>query len=108
MFEPRCVAVVLNRSMATFAVHYDYDDRSQLRDELRGVHRAYLADLADAGVAVAYARYQDDGPAGALLIFRADDAVAVEGLLSNDPFMVAGLVVDHQIRSWEPVGPWAD
>lgn len=108
MFEPRCVGVVLNRAMATFAVHYAYDDRSDLRDELRDVHRAYLAELADAGVALAYARYQDDGPAGALLIFQAATATTVEDYLSRDPFMAAGLVAGHHVRAWEPLGPWGN
>ena len=92
--------------MATFAIHYTYDDRSAERDELRPPHRAYLGELADAGTALAYARYDDDGAPGALLVFDAQDSPAVERLLAADPFMEAGLVVHHEVRAWPAIGPW--
>jgi len=93
--------------MPTFAVHYAYDDRSAERDALRPEHRAYLDQLAARGVALAFARYDDDGAPGALLVFQAPDAVAVEHLLAEDPFVIAGLVVSHDVRHWPAIGPWA-
>ena len=42
------------------------------------------------------------GGPGALLIFRADSAEQVVGWLDDDPFKVLGLIVEREIRAWNP------
>lgn len=51
----------------------------------------------------AYGRYGDDGAPGALLIVEADNAEAVEALVFGDPYVRAGLVPSHIVRSWPAV-----
>ena len=54
------------------------------------------------------ARYPQ-GPAGALLVFRADSAEQVAELLRTDPFRQQDLVTDCQIRQWGlAMGPWTE
>jgi uncharacterized protein YciI len=88
-----------------FAVHYTYDDRAAERDAVRPQHRAFLENLADAGVALAYARYEDAGLPGALLIFTGESADAIESLLDDDPYALAGLIVAREVRIWNANGP---
>jgi len=88
-----------------FAVHYTYDDRAAERDAVRAQHRAFLENLADAGVALAYARYEDVGSPGALLLFAGDSADAIESLLDQDPYALAGLIADREVRVWNASGP---
>ncbi|MBO1750320.1 hypothetical protein J4G33_00720 [Actinotalea sp. BY-33] len=115
--------------MTTYCVHYVYDDRAGLRDELRPRHRQYLRTLLDAGDLLASGPWvgaaepttrRDDGPEtappaaapgaeapGALLVLRAADTAAVAALLDADPFWVEGLVAARTVRAWDPVlGPW--
>jgi uncharacterized protein YciI len=48
------------------------------------------------------------GPAGALLLVRAESPDAVEAVLDEDPFATSGLIADRTMRPWTPVfGPWA-
>ena len=91
--------------MTMFAVHSSYDERSAERDALRPEHRAFLGRLADAGVALAYARYEDAGAPGALLIFRGDSVEAMLALLDEDPYQLAGIVVGRDVRVWNAIGP---
>jgi uncharacterized protein YciI len=92
--------------MSLFAVHYVYDDRAAEREEMRPVHRAWIMALVEEGVAKAFSRYEDDGDPGALLIFEADSAEAIEAMLAEDPYQRAGLVVSHSVRTWPAGGPW--
>lgn len=93
--------------MTTFAVQYTYDQRADLRDEIRPAHRDYLAGLAEQGRLLGSGPYAD-GPDGALLVFAADDRTALDGLVAEDPFSQAGIIADLQVREWTLVlGPWA-
>lgn len=92
--------------MSLFAIHYVYDDRAAERDAMRPEHRAWMLGLAERGIARAFGRYEDDGDPGALLVFEADSAAAVEELLAADPYQAAGLVVGHSVRAWPAGGPW--
>ena len=83
--------------MPVFAVHYRYADRPDAVSAHRPDHRAFLRELFDRGVDLAAGAYPQ-GPAGALLIFRADSADQVSGLLETDPFQLEGLVTGCQIR----------
>ena len=100
--------------MPTFAVHYVYDDRTDLRDEVRPDHRRYLAALVDSGELLASGPFtgptvgRGDEPDGALLLVRADSPEGVAALLDDDPFMTRGLISARTVRPWNAVmGPWA-
>lgn len=93
---------------STFAVLYTYTDDVALRDSLRPAHRDYLRERADEGALLVAGAWAPDEPAGALLVFRAEDKAAVQAILDADPFTTAGVVADTQIRSWTPpLGPAA-
>lgn len=93
-------------AMSLYAVHYVYDHRAAERDAARPEHRAWLLGLAERGVAKVFGRYEDGGEPGALLVFEAPSAEAVEELLAQDPYQAAGLVVGFTVRAWPAVGPW--
>lgn len=86
--------------MPTFAVTYVYAaDSAAARDELRPAHREYLVGQPELRAGSAW---QDDGPAGALLIYAADDADRVRAITEGDPFFTAGLISDWTLRGWTP------
>jgi uncharacterized protein YciI len=92
--------------MTIFAVTYRYSDDVATRDALRNEHREYLRDLADQGLLLVSGPFGPDDPAGALLLFRADDRPHVDALVGNDPFTASGVIVDATTAEWEPViGP---
>ena len=108
LFDPtaRSACLVFNASMDLFAVHYSYDDRTEDRDAIRTPHIEYLDALVDRGTLFAYGRYADELDPGALFIYRADSADAVEALVAGDPYVVAGLVPGHSVRAWPARGTW--
>ena len=93
--------------MTVFAVEYRYDSStSARRDEVRADHRGWLAGVADQGQLLASGPYEDGS--GALLLFKAVDADALEVLLEQDPFSVEGLLSGRTALAWNPVsGPLA-
>jgi uncharacterized protein YciI len=92
--------------MPTFTIEYAYDDRTDERMARRLDHLAYLKGLVEAGTMLAYGRYNDDGAPGALLIVEAETPKDVEALVADDPYVRAGLVPSHNVRSWPAVwGP---
>ena len=101
--------------MPTFAVHYVYDDRTDVRDATRAEHRRYLSGLLDQGFLLASGPFvgpvagsAGTQPDGALLLVRANSALEVQALLDEDPFARVGVISDRSIRGWEPVfGPWS-
>lgn len=92
--------------MNTYAVIYQYDDRSAEREATRPEHRAYLSGLAEGGVVVAFSRYADEATPGALIVVRAATREAVEQVIADDPYVLAGLVPAHDVREWPAQGPW--
>lgn len=100
--------------MTIFAVHYVYDSRTEVRDEVRPKHRRFLADLLDAGILLASGPFTGPtvgGPEeadGALLMVRGESAEEVGTTLDADPFARAGVVASRTLRPWSPVmGPWS-
>lgn len=94
--------------MATFAVRYTYDQRTDLQDEVRPEHRAYLRGLAERGLLHGSGPFSDGAP-GALLVFEAADRGALDALLAGDPFARAGVIAEADVRAWTLViGPWAE
>lgn len=93
-----------NAVMTTYMVEYTYTDAADLRTEHRPAHRAYLESLVPTGQMLAYGRFGDDGPAGALLLIEAANAGEVEALLADDPYAKQGLIGSHRVREW--IGTW--
>lgn len=88
--------------MSYFAVHYSYASAPDRLDALRPEHRAFLGSLTD-GPLVASGPYVDAAAPAALLILRAESASAVEGILDEDPFWIAGLIDERLISEWNPL-----
>ncbi|MGM9473646.1 YciI family protein [Pseudarthrobacter sp. YS3] len=88
--------------MTVFAVEYVYAaDSSATRDEHRPAHRGWLAGLAEDGRLLTSGPYGDG--AGALLIFKVQDEAALNDLLKQDPFAVAGTIAGIRSTEWTPV-----
>lgn len=88
--------------MTVFAVEYVYAaDSSAVRDEHRPAHRAWLAGLVEEGQLLTSGPYGDG--AGALLIFKVQDEAALNELLKQDPFAVAGTIAGIRSTEWTPV-----
>jgi uncharacterized protein YciI len=85
------------------AVTYRYTDDVALRDEVRPEHRDFLRGLADAGHLLLSGPFGATAPAGALLLFRADDEAQVQGWVDADPFSVRGVVASATLAEWDPV-----
>lgn len=94
-------------AMPTYAVRYTYDSRTELQDEIRPEHRAYLRGVAEQGALHGSGPFADGAP-GALLIFDAPDRAALDALLAGDPFATAGVIAEVDVRAWNLViGPWS-
>lgn len=88
--------------MSVFAVEYVYGpESSELRDEHRPAHREWLNGLVEQGAVLASGPFADN--AGALLIFTAENEDGLHGLLSQDPFAVAGAISAVKTSEWKPV-----
>ncbi|MFF0496312.1 YciI family protein [Nocardia aobensis] len=88
--------------MPIFAVHYTYSDATVAgRDEHRPRHREWLSNLVDQGVVLTTGPYADGS--GALLLFRAEDAAALDELLASDPFAQEELIDAKRFLEWTPV-----
>ena len=86
--------------MAYFAVEYVYDpSKTELMDQVRPRHRAYLGALRDEGKNLGSGPLSGDAP-GAL---RADAETDVLAMLDADPFHEAGVVSSRTVREWNPV-----
>ena len=90
--------------MPFFIASYEYTDDVDARMAIRPQHREFLAGLSPTLVA--------SGPTdadGAILIFDADSAAAVETLLDPDPFQGAGFIKQRRVVGWTPVlGHWVE
>ncbi|QOQ38811.1 YciI family protein [Trueperella pecoris] len=91
--------------MAIYAVRYTYNHETERQAEVRPAHRVFLKTLLDEGVLLA------SGPlegGQALIIIRADDAVAALGILEGDPMNTESLIDSREALQWTAVyGPWA-
>ncbi|WP_433656558.1 YciI family protein [Nocardia sp. CA-128927] len=88
--------------MPIFAVHYTYSEATVPgRDTHRPAHRAWLADQLAAGAQLTSGPYPDGS--GALILFQAEDAGALDALLAQDPFAQQKLIDDVRVVEWLPV-----
>ena len=98
-----------NDCMPIYAVTYAYDDRTDLMDQVRPQHRAFLAGLYAAGTLLASGPVSSGTSRGALILVRAESAEGALGLLDADPLAEAGLLADRAAVEWTCVyGPWSD
>jgi uncharacterized protein len=88
--------------MALHAVIYRYVDDPARLDEHRPSHRDHLRTLYEAGRLLVSGPFTEGGGPGALLVFRADSSEQVAQWLEDDPFKVLGLIVEREIRAWNP------
>ncbi|NUP25540.1 MAG: hypothetical protein HOQ36_00085 [Nocardia sp.] len=88
--------------MPIFAVHYTYSAATvPARDAHRPRHRTWLADRLAEGALITSGPYPDGS--GALLLFRAADAAALQDLLTQDPFAQEKLIDAVRAVEWQPV-----
>lgn len=92
--------------MPIFAVNYTYTAPANQVDEIRPIHRAWLAELLEQKILLASGPMVDTPEA--LLIFNSESAEELAKLLDNDPFDIAGCIGTRTIQSWNPVfGPFS-
>lgn len=88
--------------MPFFATTYRYDDSPAALDASRAEHRAYLSEVSDRGGLLLSGPYVGKD-AGALLVFEAADEAGARDIIDQDPFVLAGLVAEINVREWLPV-----
>lgn len=92
--------------MAIYAVSYLYTASPEALNEIRSIHREWLAGLLAAGALLASGPMVDTPDA--LLIFKSESASELAALLDNDPFDIAGFIGTRTIKQWNPVfGPFS-
>ncbi len=92
--------------MGVFVVTYGYAASPEQLNEIRPIHREWLATLLEQGTLLASGPMIDNPEA--LLIFSAESAESLAALLDNDPFDVAGFIGTRSIQQWNPVfGPFS-
>ncbi|PLC13154.1 hypothetical protein AUQ48_14195 [Kocuria flava] len=84
------------------AVTYVYGGPADVLAARRPEHREYLRGLVEQRLLLASGPYEDDGPAGALLVFAAEPA-EVERLTDEDPLVRHGVVTERTVRPWNVV-----
>ena len=85
-----------------FALFYDVvDDYVSRRQPLRAAHLAHAETALRAGLLRLAGAFNP--PDGAMLVFCADGAKAVEEFARNDPYVQNGLVKQWRIREWTVV-----
>ncbi len=84
-----------------FAAIIEYIQDREKVQEIRPVHRQYLASLKANGQLVASGPFTDDS--GALIVYEAPGREEAEELLQGDPFHANGIFVTWQLRPWNPV-----
>jgi uncharacterized protein len=92
--------------MPVFAVNYVYSATGEQLNEIRPIHREWLAGLLESGQLLASGPMVDNPEA--LLIFVSDSASELNSLLDNDPFDIAGFIGSRSVQQWNPVfGPFS-
>jgi uncharacterized protein len=92
--------------MPVFTVTYIYTATPEQLNEIRPIHRQWLAGYLETGQLLASGPMIDNPEA--LLILRSDSAAELAMLLDNDPFDIAGFIGSRSIQQWNPVfGPFS-
>ena len=78
----------------------DKPNSTELRAKVRADHLAYLAGLGDK-MKFAGPFLDDAGvPGGSLVMIEADDRKSAEKIAANDPYNLAGLFAQVEIKAW--------
>jgi uncharacterized protein YciI len=86
--------------MAIFILTYEYvDDMPARRPAFKDAHVAQLKESQQRGEAL-FAGVLPGTPEGAMCVFRADSAAAVEAFAKADSYMTAGLIKEWRVREW--------
>jgi uncharacterized protein YciI len=89
--------------MRFFALTYDVvTDFANRRMAFREAHLRLVRDAHERSLLL-LAGALGDPPDGALLVFRSDDASAVEDFARADPYVREGLVTAWHVRPWNVV-----
>ena len=89
--------------MGHFALVYDVvESFVERRAPFREAHLHLVRDANARGLLV-FAGPLGDPPDGALLVFRAESAAAVEDFARADPYVIEGLVTAWRVRPWSIV-----
>ena len=90
--------------MPYFALYYDVvEDYAERRTPYRPEHLELAREEAAAGRLLLGGGLGTDTVDGALLVFRTDDASAVEEFARRDPYVREGLVTRWHVRPWSVV-----
>ncbi|MBY0512642.1 MAG: YciI family protein [Gemmataceae bacterium] len=84
-----------------YAAVIEYLQDKAVVEGARPAHRAYLTSLMQNDQLVAAGPFEDGS--GALIIYEADSAEAVEALMKADPFHTAGVFLRWTLRPWKTV-----
>ncbi len=92
--------------MTVYAVNYFYNEDKETQDALRAEHRGWLRKQLENGNLLASGPLVTPEPV-ALLIWQSEDIETLSGLLSQDPFNIAGVVRELTITEWNAlIGPF--
>jgi uncharacterized protein YciI len=88
--------------MPYFALTYEVvDDFVNRRTPFRPQHLQMAREAHDHGELILAGALGE--PAGALLVFKADDRTVPERFAASDPYVLQGLVTRWQVRPWTVV-----
>lgn len=83
--------------MITTAVFYTYADDPERLAEIRPAHREHLGHLKDEGKLLGSGPLE---PGGALILMNTGDTEEALAWLSEDPFLLNGMIVERSARRW--------
>lgn len=90
--------------MALFAVEYFYNPAAASKmDEVRPNHRAHLRALHAQGVVKLVGSWVDDPHPGALIAVEAESSQAALSALAEDPFFLAGFIIERKVHQWNVI-----
>ncbi len=84
-----------------FAAAIEYSQDKEKVEAARPRHRAYLTTLTENGNLFASGPFEDGS--GALIVYEAETAGAVDALMKNDPFFEAGVFISWTVRPWKVI-----
>jgi uncharacterized protein YciI len=84
-----------------FAAVIEYIQDKEKVEAARPAHRAYLTSLLQKGQLFAAGPFEDGY--GALIVYEAESADAVEAIIKADPFHPAGVFIRWTVRPWKVV-----
>lgn len=86
--------------MPIIAVTYVYGGSAQALTEHRPRHREFLRGLAATGDLIAAGPFDDDEPAGALLLVDSETPQDALQLLDPDPLLLEQVITERTARPW--------